>query len=119
MNGYNNAILKRPCKQLLFYVESLLMETGIKEKIAENLKRIKGNIAEACLRTKRDPMGVRLIAVTKTVDIDIIRALLEIEQLDTAESRVQELIQHYTMIRESVSRRLVLPNTTTEQKPGT
>jgi PLP dependent protein len=95
------------------------METGMKEKIAENLKRIKGNIAEACLRTKRDPARVRLIAVTKTVDIDIIRTLLEIEQLDLAESRVQELIQHHTMIRESVSRRLVLPTTTTEQKPGT
>jgi len=95
------------------------METGIKEKIAENLKRIKGNIAEACLRVKRDPARVRLIAVTKTVDIDIIRTLLEIEQLDLAESRVQELVQHHTMIRESVSRRLVLPNIAMGQKQDT
>jgi len=94
------------------------MEAEMKEKIAENLKRIKENIAEACLRTKRDPMRVRLIAVTKTVDANVIRTLLEIERLDLAESRVQELIQRHAIIRESISRRLVLPDTAAEQKPG-
>ena len=89
----------------------------MKEKIAENLKRIKGNIAEACLRTKRDPMQVRLIAVTKTVEVNIIRTLLELEQLDLGESRVQQFIDRYAMVRESISRHLILPDIASAQKP--
>ena len=42
-------------------------------RIIENLKRIRGNIADACLRRRRNPDEVTLVAVTKTVDIDAIR----------------------------------------------
>ena len=42
-------------------------------KIAENLARIKTQMVEACLRSGRNPAGVRLIGVTKTVSTDRIR----------------------------------------------
>jgi len=73
----------------------------MKNKIAENLKRVQDNIAQACIRVRRDPREVKLVAVTKTVDINIIRMLLEMGQLDLGESRVQDLLQRAASIRES------------------
>ena len=75
------------------------------KKIVENLNRIKGEVAEACSRSRRDPSNVRIIAVTKTVEVDTIRALLEMGHRHVGESRVQELIQRNAMIEESLSRR--------------
>lgn len=77
--------------------------------IKENIKRINDNIAEACQRTGRDPQEVRVIAVTKTVEVDAIRTLMELGHLDVGESRAQELTQRQAIIAESLSRRRELP----------
>ena len=77
----------------------------MKKKITENLRRIKNEIGEACARVRRDPSGVHIVAVTKTVEVDTIRMLLEMGQTDIGESRVQELIQRNAMIEESLNRR--------------
>ncbi|MBN2375740.1 MAG: YggS family pyridoxal phosphate-dependent enzyme [Sedimentisphaerales bacterium] len=87
----------------------------MKKKIAENLNRIKGEVAEACSRSRRNPSSVRIIAVTKTVEVDTIRALLELGHFHIGESRVQELIQRNAMIQESISRRKELA----EEPPAT
>jgi len=81
----------------------------LKAKLADNLKRIQENIDQACAKAGRNPSGVRLIAMTKMVEMDAIRALLELRQADIRESRAQELVQRNAMIRESMSRRLELP----------
>jgi len=80
----------------------------MESKISENLKRIRDNIAETCLRVGRDPQGVRLIAVTKMVEADSIRTLLEEGQVDLGESRPQELIKRSAIVSESISRRFKL-----------
>ncbi len=77
----------------------------MKKKIAENLRRIRDEIDEACARVRRSPGDVRIVAVTKSVEVDAIRLLLEMAQMDIAESRVQELIRRNAMIEESISRR--------------
>ena len=77
----------------------------MRKKLADNLKRIKDNIAEACQRARRDPDEVRLVAVTKSVKVDTIRLLVELGVTDLGESRVQELIQRQAMIQEFISRR--------------
>jgi pyridoxal phosphate enzyme (YggS family) len=77
----------------------------MKKKIAENLRRIRDEIGEACARVRRSPGEVRIVAVTKTVELGTIRLLLEMGQTDIAESRAQELIQRNAMIEESISRR--------------
>ena len=77
----------------------------MKRRIADNLKRIKDSIAEACVRGKREPTEVRLVAVTKTVDLDAIRTLLELQHRDLGESRVQDLMQRQAMIEEHIKRR--------------
>jgi PLP dependent protein len=86
----------------------------MKKKITENLRRIKDEIGEACARVQRDPSQVRLVAVTKTVEVDTIRMLLEMGQRDIGESRVQELVQRHAMIEESISRRQEMSEETEE-----
>ena len=54
------------------------------------LDGIRAAIERAAIRTGRDAESVRLIAVTKTVAADIVRAALDLGIADVGESRVQE-----------------------------
>jgi uncharacterized pyridoxal phosphate-containing UPF0001 family protein len=63
------------------------------QRLRENLARVRETIADACRRAGRDPGGVRLVAVTKYVDLKMIGALLDIGVRELGENRVQQLIQ--------------------------
>ena len=91
----------------------------MESKIRENLKRLRDNVAETCLRVGRDPQGVRLIAVTKTVEVDSIHTLMEEGQVDLGESRPQELIKRSAIVSESIKRRLKLPGLALSQSVKT
>jgi hypothetical protein len=58
--------------------------------IAENLTEIGGRITAACLRTRRDPASVGLIAVSKTFPAAAVRQAVAAGQLHFGESRLQE-----------------------------
>ena len=90
---------------------------GMKKKIADNLNRIKVNIANACKRAKRDPSEVQLIAVTKYVEVDTIRILLDLGQAHIGESKVQDLLQRQAMIAESLHRRREMYDNTVPVPP--
>lgn len=60
-------------------------------RIAENLAQVRGQIAEAAARARRNPDEVRLVAVTKYVGPDEIAALLAAGCRDLGESRPQQL----------------------------
>lgn len=60
-------------------------------RCAENLAAVRGRIAEACGRAGRRPEDVRLVAVTKYVDVAVTRLVAEGGCLDLAESRPQQL----------------------------
>lgn len=77
----------------------------MRRKLTDNLKRVHDQIAAACERGGRQPEDVRLVAVTKTVEVDVIRAMLEAGVAHLGESRVQELVKRAGMIQESLSRR--------------
>ena len=62
-------------------------------RLSENLARVRDGIAEACARSGRSVDDVRLVAVTKTVDIDLAQALIDLGQTDLGENRVQELLR--------------------------
>lgn len=81
---------------------------GVRRKLSENLKRIRDRIEAACGRARRDPSEVRLIAVTKHVDLDVIRQALELGLIDIGESRPQQLNQRAGMIHEFIERKNVL-----------
>ena len=58
--------------------------------VAENLKVIMHRIAAAAKRAGRDPSSVRLVVVTKTVDVDRIRDAVASGAVILGENRVQE-----------------------------
>jgi PLP dependent protein len=84
---------KLPLRAAPAYVR-LLGDMGTsRQKLAANLAAVRRRIAEACKRAHRQPEDVRLVAVTKTADDDVLRDLVVLGQLDLAESRVQQLTE--------------------------
>ncbi len=60
-------------------------------RLAANLNGVRDRIAAAARRSGRTAEHVRLVAVTKSVDVPVARALVELGQQDLAENRPQEL----------------------------
>lgn len=60
-------------------------------KIEANLHRIRANIEVACAKANRHGDDVRVIAVTKSVDEEIMRRVVAAGVSDLGESRVQQL----------------------------
>lgn len=73
--------------------------------LAEKLDEIKGRIAAAATRTKREPSEVTLVAVTKSAAPEQIREILSLGIADLGESRVQSLTQRAAQLDEFVKRR--------------
>ena len=61
------------------------------EQIAENVKRVRAEIAEAAIRAGRDPAAVQLVAATKMNDAQRVRAAVAAGVDACGENRVQEL----------------------------
>lgn len=59
--------------------------------IQRRLRVVQARLAAACARARRAPAEVRLVAVTKYVDLDAIRALLACGVRDLGENQVQQL----------------------------
>ena len=81
---------------------------SIQRKVKDNIQRVRDRIAQACSRANRDPASVRLVAVTKSVDVEVIRVVIEAGLVDLGESRVQQLAQRAAMIAETQKRRRIL-----------
>jgi PLP dependent protein len=60
-------------------------------RIAENVARIRGQIADAATRSGRSADAIMLVAVTKYVSIDLMRPLIATGCCDLGESRPQSL----------------------------
>jgi hypothetical protein len=89
----------------------------MRRKLNDNLKRIRERIAAACERSRRSPEEVKLIAVTKTVEVDVIRCSVEMGLVDLGESRVQELVKRAGMVREHLNRRRTMDSGQTPPNP--
>lgn len=84
--------------------------TNQRRRLADNLKRTQERIAEAALRSGRQPGDITLVAVTKAVDLEVVKNLLELGQLDFGENRVQQLVKRASMLDEQVQRRKAAGN---------
>ncbi len=89
----------------------------MENKIKCNLTTILEKINQACDRSKRNPDDIHLVAVTKSVDVTVIRTLLDMGQLHFGESRPQELVQRNAVIMESIHRRRELPGLSANPQP--
>jgi pyridoxal phosphate enzyme (YggS family) len=72
----------------------------MRRTLQDNLRNVRDRIAEACGRAGRDPDAVRLLAVTKSVGIDVIRMLFEMGITEFGENRAQELIRRAAVMRD-------------------
>ncbi len=63
-----------------------------REQIRENLDNVRKNIAETCRRSGRDTEEVTLIAVSKTMPVEDLKAAYESGVRDFGENKVQELL---------------------------
>jgi pyridoxal phosphate enzyme (YggS family) len=60
--------------------------------IAGNLDRVRGRMASACARAGRSEGDVRLVAVSKRIDLDLVAAAVRAGQLDLGENRIQDAL---------------------------
>lgn len=72
------------------------------EYIASNIDRVKERIKKAAERSGRSADDIVLIAVTKTVDVERIKAAVNCGIKDLGENRVQELTAKYPYISDDV-----------------
>lgn len=89
----------------------------LKRVLTDNLARIRDNIAQAALQSGRQPEQVQLLAVTKSMPLDVIGALLELGQADLGENHVQQLTQRAALLQEQAARRTILDPQATGPKP--
>lgn len=69
------------------------MASGPKARIAANLATVRQRIAESLARSGRSDQDVKIIAVTKSAELDAIRALVELGHTDLGESRAIQLAE--------------------------
>ena len=74
-------------------------------RIAKNLDRIRHEISDASARAGRSPGGVKIVAVTKSVDIATIKNCLKAGLTDLGESRPQQLAERFMQIDEHLHQR--------------
>ncbi len=91
--------------------------SALKRTLTDNLNRVRDDIAQAATSVGRDPNQVQIVAVTKSVSLEVIRALLELGQVDLGESQVQQLLQRAGMIQEQSVRRSILDQEQSLPKP--
>jgi pyridoxal phosphate enzyme (YggS family) len=68
-----------------------MSDPELRSVLLERLASVRGRIADACCRAGRDPAGVTLVAVTKTVPPPVAAVAFELGMTDLGESRPQEL----------------------------
>jgi pyridoxal phosphate enzyme (YggS family) len=66
--------------------------------IGENVRDVKRRIAEAAVKSGRKSEDILLVGVTKTIDVERIRELLNIGVRDLGENRPQELCEKYPVL---------------------
>ncbi len=76
-----------------------------KRKIEKNLKHIRSEIADACTRVGRSPHEVSIVAVTKTVQLDTIKNLIDAGLTEFGENRVPQLLSRAEELDSYLSRR--------------
>lgn len=69
----------------------VLADSVLKTTVADNLKRVREQIAAACEKAGRKQESVRLVAVSKRQPVEKIRAALAAGQRDFGENYAQEL----------------------------
>ena len=68
-----------------------MMKLDDMKKVSERIKRVKDTINSACARAGREPGEIKLVIVTKSVDLESIKEVIRLGFIDLGENRVQQL----------------------------
>ncbi len=79
----------------------------IEKKIDENIENVFGNIQKAAIKSNRKVEDIKLITVTKTIDVDIMNYVLKKGLNNFGENRVQELSEKYNQFQETIKWHLI------------
>jgi len=79
----------------------------IRLALEKNIEYILRRVEKAAIASNRNPKDVQLIAVTKTVDIDIIKDVVQHGITHVGENKVQELTRKYEEIGSTVKWHLI------------
>ena len=77
------------------------------EHIKERLEEVRCRVCQAAQKIGTRPEDIRLIAVTKNVDIDRINHILNLGITDIGENRVQEILSKYGRVNSAVNWHLI------------
>lgn len=66
--------------------------------LQKNIEDVLNRVKDAASISNQNPQEVELIAVTKTIDIDIIKQAIDLGITNVAENKVQELVRKYEKI---------------------
>lgn len=72
------------------------------EELRKNYEEVLQNIREAASKVGRDPESVRLIAVSKTKPVEMMRAFYALGQREFGENHVQEILKKQEVFPEAV-----------------
>jgi PLP dependent protein len=75
--------------------------------IKSNLDDIYSKVKKAAEKSLRNPKEVQIIAVTKTVDVERIKEVIDAGIIDLGENRVQELTEKYDIISNNCNWHLI------------
>ena len=70
--------------------------------VKDNLRAVEENISAACIRSGRSRGDVKLIAVSKTKPVEMLREAYDLGCRDFGENKVQELLDKYDKMPEDV-----------------
>ena len=76
-------------------MENLSVTDARLRHLEDNLKKVRDEIAETALKSGRDPREVKLMAVTKTVSVELINHAIACGVDLIGENKVQELLSKY------------------------
>jgi len=71
--------------------------------IADNIIKVNENIEKACARSNRNPNDVKLIAVSKTKPIELLKEALDCQIIDFGENKVQELCDKHEFLPKNIN----------------
>jgi pyridoxal phosphate enzyme (YggS family) len=70
--------------------------------VAANLKQVIGRMERAALRSGRQLSDVKLVVVTKSVSVELIKEVIEAGVTDIGENKAQELVEKYEQLDGSI-----------------
>src|SRR5204863_6879446 len=82
--------------------KNVMTESSIRAILADRLRQVDGRLRAACQRAGRPRDAVKLMAVTKTVGIEVARLLPALGVCDLGENRPQELWRKAEALPDSI-----------------